>query len=157
MARGRPTTNSELCGAGGVSGPAEVCPEGRQTEGGQWQGEGQPFILNYVLQVVCLDLRKFALRADKQKEASGKGNANQTLEKASEGIMACFRYQKNCKKTTLLWVVSWIRFDFNAYPDPAFFLNADPDPGSKTNADPAPYRGQTLKSQKLNFLHKNIL
>jgi hypothetical protein len=51
----------------------------------------------------------------------------------------------------------WIRIDFNAYPDPAFFLNADPDPGSKTNADPAPYRGQTLKSQKLNFLHKNIL
>jgi hypothetical protein len=95
-----------------VSGPAEVCPEGRQAE-----------------------------------EASGKGNANQTLEKASEGIMACFRYQKNCKKRMPLWAVLWIRIDFNAFPDPAFFLNADP----------APYPGQTLKSQKSNFLQKNIL
>jgi nuclear mRNA export protein PCID2/THP1 len=45
----------------------------------------------HFLQVVCLDLRKFALKADKQKAASGKGKPNQTLEKASEGIMACFR------------------------------------------------------------------
>ncbi len=38
--------------------------------------EGLPIILNSMVQVVCLDLRKFALRADKQKEASGKGKAN---------------------------------------------------------------------------------
>lgn len=44
-----------------------------------------------VMNVVCLDLRKFALKADRQKAASGKGKPNQTLEKASEGIMACFR------------------------------------------------------------------
>ena len=48
--------------------------------------------LRLVMQVVCLDLRKFALKADKQKSASGKGKPNQTLEKASEGIMAGFRY-----------------------------------------------------------------
>jgi hypothetical protein len=30
--------------------------------------------------------------------------------------------------------------------------NSDPDPGSQTNADPGP--GQTLKSQKAEFLHE---
>ena len=40
---------------------------------------------------MCLDLRKFALRADQQKTKGGKNNTGQTLEKASEGIMACFR------------------------------------------------------------------
>jgi len=44
-----------------------------------------------VMQVVCLDLRKFALKADKQISKGGKSNTGQTLEKASEGIMACFR------------------------------------------------------------------
>ncbi len=41
----------------------------------------------------------------------------------------------------------WIRIGFNAdpHPDPAFYLNADPDPG------------QTFKSQKVEFLHKNII
>ncbi len=37
---------------------------------------------------------------------------------------------------------------------PAFYLNADPDPGSQTNADPDPDPGQTLKSQKVKFLHE---
>jgi hypothetical protein len=44
-----------------------------------------------VMQVVCLDLRKFARRADQQKTKGGKSNTGATLEKASEGIMACFR------------------------------------------------------------------
>jgi hypothetical protein len=41
--------------------------------------------------------------------------------------------------------VLWIRIGFNADvdPDPAFYLYADPNP------DP----GQTLKSQKVEFLH----
>ncbi len=57
----------------------------------------------------------------------------------------------------------WIRIGFNADPDinpnPAFYLNADPDPnpdsGSQTNADPDP--GQTLKSQKVEFLHEKFI
>jgi hypothetical protein len=36
----------------------------------------------------------------------------------------------------------------------AFYLNADPDPGCQTNADPVPDLGQTLKSQKIKFVHK---
>jgi len=44
-----------------------------------------------VMYVVCLDLRLFAIQADKQKRSSGKGKPGETLEKASEGIMACFR------------------------------------------------------------------
>jgi len=44
-----------------------------------------------VMYVVCLDLRLFAVQADKQKRAAGKGKPGETLEKASEGIMACFR------------------------------------------------------------------
>ena len=44
-----------------------------------------------VMYVVCLDLRLFAVQADKQKRAQGKGKPGETLEKASEGIMACFR------------------------------------------------------------------
>jgi hypothetical protein len=45
---------------------------------------------------------------------------------------------------------------FNADPDPAFFLNADqdPDPGSQSYADPDPDPSQTLKSQKVKFLHE---
>ncbi len=50
----------------------------------------------------------------------------------------------------------WILIGFNGDPDPypAFYLGADPDLGSQTNAYPDP--GQTLKSQKVKFLHKNI-
>jgi len=44
-----------------------------------------------VMYVVCLDLRLFALQADKQKRSAGRGKPGETLEKASEGIMACFR------------------------------------------------------------------
>ncbi len=53
----------------------------------------------------------------------------------------------------------WILISFNADSDPAFYLNADPDPGSQTNADadPDPDPGQTLKSQKVKFLHENIV
>ena len=49
---------------------------------------------NWLLPVmydVCLDLRLFAVSADKQKREAGKGKPGETLEKASEGIMACFR------------------------------------------------------------------
>ncbi len=51
----------------------------------------------------------------------------------------------------------WICIDFSADPDPAFYLKAGPDldPGSQTNADPDPDPGRTLKSQKVEFLHKN--
>ncbi len=54
----------------------------------------------------------------------------------------------------LFFAVMWIRFDFNADPDPAFHLNAnsDPDIGSKTNAihsDTDTDPGQTLPSLKV--------
>jgi hypothetical protein len=42
--------------------------------------------------------------------------------------------------------VLWIRIGFNADPDA--------DPGSQTTADPA---GQTLKSQKIEFLHEKYI
>ncbi len=44
--------------------------------------------------------------------------------------------------------------DLHKNPDPAFYLNADPDLGSQTNANSDP--GQTLKSQKVGFLHENV-
>eukprot|EP00088_Acartia_fossae_P047751 TRINITY_DN5185_c0_g1_i5.p1 TRINITY_DN5185_c0_g1~~TRINITY_DN5185_c0_g1_i5.p1 ORF type:complete len:409 (-),score=81.85 TRINITY_DN5185_c0_g1_i5:484-1683(-) len=44
-----------------------------------------------VMQVVCLDLRNFAHKADIQLSKSAKHTPGQMLEKASEGIMACFR------------------------------------------------------------------
>jgi hypothetical protein len=54
--------------------------------------------------------------------------------------------------------VLWIRIGFNAHPDPFLYMNADldtdPDPGSQTNADPDPDPGQTVKSQKFEFLHE---
>jgi hypothetical protein len=59
----------------------------------------------------------------------------------------------------------WIRIGLNANPDSAFYLSADPDtdpdldPGSQTNADPGGSgsgSGQTFKSQKVEFLHKNV-
>jgi hypothetical protein len=49
-----------------------------------------------------------------------------------------------------------IRIGRNADPDLAF-LNADPNPGSQTNADPNPDLGQTLKSQKVEFLHEKYI
>jgi len=44
-----------------------------------------------VMQVVCLDLRNFATRADIQLSKAGNHTPGQMVEKASEGIMACFR------------------------------------------------------------------
>jgi hypothetical protein len=41
---------------------------------------------------------------------------------------------------------------FYADPDPAFYLDADSDPGSQSNVDPDPIQGQTLPSQKVDFL-----
>ncbi len=49
----------------------------------------------------------------------------------------------------------WIRIGFNADPDPAFYHNAEPE--NQINADPDPDPGQTLKSQKVEFLHENML
>ena len=43
---------------------------------------------------VCLDLRLLALKADHQKSKGGKGKPGETLEKASEGIMSCFRCEQ---------------------------------------------------------------
>ncbi len=39
----------------------------------------------------------------------------------------------------------WICIGFIPDPEPAFYLNPDPD------------LGQTLKSQKVEFLHENVL
>ncbi len=50
----------------------------------------------------------------------------------------------------------WIRCSFNADPDPVFYFNADPDPGIQTDADPNLDPGQTLKSQKVEFLHEKF-
>ncbi len=47
--------------------------------------------------------------------------------------------------------VLWIRIGFND-PDSAFYPTADPDPESQTYVDPDPDPGQTLKSQKVEFL-----
>jgi len=55
---------------------------------GSQKDENWPLPIMYV---VCLDLRLLALKADQQKSKSGKGKPGETLEKASEGIMACFR------------------------------------------------------------------
>jgi hypothetical protein len=41
---------------------------------------------------------------------------------------------------------------FQSDPDPIFNLNPDQDPGNQTNADPDPC--QTLKLQKVQFLHE---
>jgi hypothetical protein len=49
----------------------------------------------------------------------------------------------------------WIRIGLNADPDPAFYLSADVV--SQTNAGPDPDPGQTSKSQKVEFLHANML
>ncbi len=53
--------------------------------------------------------------------------------------------------------MSWIPIGFNADLDPAFHLNADPnpdpDPGSQTNADPDTDPDQSLKSEKVEYLH----
>ncbi len=55
---------------------------------------------------------------------------------------------------TLSKSVLWILLGYNADLDPAFYLNTLPDPGSQTNADLNPDPGQTLKSQKVEFLHE---
>ncbi len=52
-----------------------------------------------------------------------------------------------CKNMSLLYL-SVVDTD----SEPAFYLNTNPDRGSQTNADPDP--GQTLPSQKVEFLHK---
>ena len=44
-----------------------------------------------VLYVLCLDLRIFALRADKQRVRKGTGKPNEDLEKSAEFLMNCFR------------------------------------------------------------------
>jgi hypothetical protein len=63
---------------------------------------------------------------------------------------------KRGKEKSVFLAVLWIRLVFNADLDPAFYLNGDPDPGRQSKADPDPYpdpdRGQTFKSQKVEFL-----
>ncbi len=53
-------------------------------------------------------------------------------------------------------VVDLVRIGLNADPDPAFYLNVDldpdRDPGSQAHAVLDP--GQTLKLQKIRFLHE---
>ncbi len=49
--------------------------------------------------------------------------------------------------------------NFNADPDPAFYLNVDPDPGSQPNADPDWTRVRLCshkKTEKLNFYIKKV-
>jgi hypothetical protein len=68
--------------------------------------------------------------------------------------------KKNFKNKELqfLSLVSWQCCgspEFNQ--DTAFNINADPDLGSQTNADPDPgHSGQTLMSQKVEFLHEKL-
>ncbi len=50
--------------------------------------------------------------------------------------------------------VLWIRIDFNADPDLAFYLNADPDPGRQISADPDSDPGQTFNHEKQNLHEK---
>ncbi len=63
------------------------------------------------------------------------------------------------RNVKMLNPVLWIRIGFNADADPAFYLNPDPDPDPgnqpmRIHADPDPDPGQTLKSQKVEFLHE---
>jgi len=44
-----------------------------------------------IMYAACLDLRLLAIKADRQKAKGGKAKPGETLEKASEGIMSCFR------------------------------------------------------------------
>ena len=44
-----------------------------------------------VLMTVCLDLRLFAINADKQRVKAGTGQQGENLEKAAEYLMNCFR------------------------------------------------------------------
>jgi hypothetical protein len=48
--------------------------------------------------------------------------------------------------------VLWIRIGLIMDPGPAFYLRVNPDPESQTNPDPD--SGQTLPSQKVEFLHE---
>jgi hypothetical protein len=42
-----------------------------------------------------------------------------------------------------------------SFVDPHWYqCKSDPDPGSLTNEDPDPNPGQTLKEQKVEFLHE---
>ncbi len=45
-------------------------------------------------------------------------------------------------------------FHSESDPNPAFHLDVAPDPGNQTNADLDLDPGQTLSSQKVEFLHK---
>jgi hypothetical protein len=47
-------------------------------------------------------------------------------------------------------------FQCASEPASSFYLNADPDLGSQTNADLDPDHSQTLKSQKVEFLHEKL-
>jgi hypothetical protein len=50
--------------------------------------------------------------------------------------------------------VPWIRIDFNADPDPAFYLNADPE-WCQANADPALDQDPCQSmSQKVEFIQE---
>ncbi|CAE1304342.1 PCI domain-containing protein 2,PCI domain-containing protein 2 homolog [Acanthosepion pharaonis] len=50
----------------------------------------QALVVQYPF-VVCLDLRRFAIRADAQTVKKGKGKSGEKLEKAAELLMGCFR------------------------------------------------------------------
>lgn len=61
-----------------------------------------------IMYVVCLDLRLFAARADAQLKAKSKGQKpGETLEKAAEHIMSCFRTcaldSKSTEEVTKRW------------------------------------------------------
>ncbi len=59
-----------------------------------------------IMYVVCLDLRRLAAQADRKLEAKG-GKPGQTLEKAAEHIMTCFRTcaidSKSSEEVTKRW------------------------------------------------------
>ncbi|KAK3749944.1 hypothetical protein QZH41_013850, partial [Actinostola sp. cb2023] len=60
-----------------------------------------------VMNAVTLDLRQFAIKADKQLTHNGRGNPGDTLEKAAEAIMGCFRVCASDSRSSLEVSKKW--------------------------------------------------
>ncbi|XP_020913510.1 PCI domain-containing protein 2 [Exaiptasia diaphana] len=60
-----------------------------------------------LMNAVVLDLRQFASKADKQLTQNGRGNPGETLEKAAEAIMGCFRVCASDSRSSLEVSKKW--------------------------------------------------
>ncbi|XP_064393757.1 PCI domain-containing protein 2-like isoform X2 [Halichondria panicea] len=60
-----------------------------------------------VLKMVVLDLRLFALRAEKDLVPTGKAKPGEMLEKAADAIMSCFRVCVSDSRTSLEYSKKW--------------------------------------------------